>query len=206
MASLLEHTLMNNFDQDLREAIEEAGGDLTNVTCPKQYPDIIRSLKKSSSNTDIKEGLGINIVKNDDGSYTISSNSEGAIVKDIHMPYNIDGNPDQDVILKGSSIQDVFDKLFNTVLPNLPSIISGDIIKSTSEGTDQYENPNFPGVFVKSGLDSGKYYMRLFLASKQEPIYISCDKLKNSGGSTGGPCDCDTMTNEDIENIIKEFD
>ena len=183
MASLVEHSIFNNFDEELRDAIIAAGGTVPEGTCPCDYPNIIKDQLTTAKNIVLEGGLGIKIVKDGD-KYTISANTEATTTNDLRPPYNIDNDPDIDTIPAGTSVQEVFNKLFENILPTLPSVLSGDIIKSSDNGTDQYQNPNYPEAGIKSGLNPSEYYIRLFLASKQEPIYISCSALINNTGGT----------------------
>lgn len=181
MASLVEHSIFNNFDEELRDAIIAAGGTVPEGTCPCDYPSIIKDQLTTTKNIVLEGGLGIKIVKDGD-KYTISANTEATTTNDLRPPYNIDNDPDIDTIPAGTSAQEVFNKLFENILPSLPSVLSGDIIKASDNGTDQYQNPNYPETGIKSGLNPSEYYIRLFLASKQEPIYISCAALINNAG------------------------
>lgn len=193
MVSLVEHSIFNNFDEELRDAIIAAGGTVPEGTCPCDYPSIIKDQLTTTKNIVLEGGLGIKIVKDGD-KYTISANTEATTTNDLRPPYNIDNDPDIDTIPAGTSAQEVFNKLFENILPSLPSVLSGDIIKASDNGTDQYQNPNYPETGIKSGLNPSEYYIRLFLASKQEPIYISCAALiNNAGGSQYTSKDTDTI-------------
>lgn len=194
MPSLVEHSIFNNFIEDLKEAIIESGGDASEASCPCDYINIIKDQLTSKDNIlSLDAGSGINIIK-DGNKYIISSTSEATTTGDLRPPYNLDNDPDIDTIKKGTSIQEVFNKLFENILPSLPSVLSGDIIKASDNGTDQYQNPNYPETGIKSGLNPSEYYIRLFLASKQEPIYISCSALiNNAGGAQYTGKDTDTI-------------
>lgn len=197
MASLVEHSIFNNFDKELRDAIIAAGGTVPDGTCPCDYPSIIKDQLTTFKNIVLEEGLGIKIVKDGD-KYTISSDTGATTINDIRPPYNIDNDPNIDTIPAGTSVQEVFNKLFENILPTLPSVLSGDIIKASDSGTDQYQNPNYPEVGIKSGLNPSEFYIRIFLASKQEPIYISCSALVNN---TGGV----QYTGKDTDTILMDI-
>ena len=186
MASLLEHVMINKLSDELNEAIISVGGDTSCASGPMDYPGIIRdqlSANGFTGSNSLVEGDGVTIERVE-GGYKISSNSSAVLIDDLQPIHNIDGDPNADVIPAGTSIQDVFEKLFEDILPTLPSIIQGDIIKSTINGTDQYQNPNFTELATKSGLVPETLYIRIFLVSQQEPIYISCSPLGDIGGST----------------------
>lgn len=183
MASLLEHVMINKLSDELNEAITSVGGDTSSASGPKDYPGIIRdqlTLKGGTSEVGVlKEGDGIT-VKKISGGYQISSNSNSILISDLNIPHNVDNDSNIDIIPAGTTIQETFEKLFGDILPTLPSIISGDVIKASIDGTDNYKNPNFPGIGIKSGLEPQELYIRIFIASQQEPIYINCSQL---GGS-----------------------
>ena len=184
MASLLEHVMINKLSDELNEAITAVGGDTSCASGPMDYPDIIRdqlSANGFTGSNNLVEGDGIAIEKVD-GGYKISSNSNSILVNDLQIFHNIDNDSNADTIPAGTTIQNVFVKLFEDILPTLPSVIKGDIIKATPDGTDQYQNPNFTNLAIKSGLVPGELYIRIFLVSQQEPIYISCAPLGDVSG------------------------
>ena len=184
MASLLEHVMINKLSDELNEAITSVGGDTSSASGPNDYPGIIRdqlTLKGGTSEVGVlKEGDGITVEKIS-GGYQISSNSNSILISDLNIPHNIDDDSNIDIIPAGTTIQKTFETLFEDILPTLPSIISGDVIKASIDGTDNYKNPNFPGIGVKSGLEPQELYIRIFIASQQEPIYIDCSLLGGSG-------------------------
>lgn len=185
MASLLEHVMINNLSDELNEAITSVGGDTSSASGPRDYPDIIRdqlTLKSGTSEVGVlRAGVGVTVEKIS-GGYKISTDSKTIpLGEDLIIPHNIDDDPNTDVIEANKTIHETFEILFNDILPTLPSILKGDVIEASKEGTDNYENDNFPGVGIKSGLEPGELYIRIFTASRQEPIYINCDRLGGNG-------------------------
>lgn len=185
MASLLEHVMLNKLSEEINDAINDVGGDTSNISGPMDYPDIIRDQLSAKGATEVgvlKAGEGVTI-KKISGGYEISSNAGGTILKDLHTPHNIDSDPNEDIIPAGSTIQYTLGRLFDDVLPTLPSVLEGDVIVASSQGSDPYTNPNYPTPSVKTGLVPNNTYIRIFIASQQEPVYINCETLKGTGGS-----------------------
>ncbi len=107
-------------------------------------------------------------------------NGSGKTIRPLSPPYPKDCD-----IPSGTPIQKVFEILFDSILPSMPSVLKGDVIYSTREGNDVYQHPKYEDTCVKSGLDPNTYYIRIFVNSQQEPIYISCTPLKlNCEGKT----------------------
>ena len=53
MATLTEHTMLNGLEENLRSAIEYAGGNIPDNTCVWMYPDIIRNQLNGGSNVNL---------------------------------------------------------------------------------------------------------------------------------------------------------
>lgn len=169
--SLTDQVVINNFVNSVDEAIKAVGGDTSSVQYLCDYPRIIREqLLASGVNVELVEGDGIKITK-DGASYIISANSEAKISSGFTFGDN--------VIPQESTIQSVFEQLFNNILHEIPSIISGDIIITSELGTDQYQHPNYdPDIIrVKKGLKIKTLYLRIYISSQEEPIYIPLDAL-----------------------------
>ena len=151
MSTLTEHTLINGLEENLKNAIISAGGEVPEGTCLWQYPDII-------------EGLGT--------TPGISNN----YTNNIQLSAEIDA-PEWsglDTLKEGTSLQDLLEDLLYKVIPSIPSVIKGDIITTDSNGLDQYA-PELEN-YIDS-LKPNTQYLRLFLVSQKDPIYISLEKL-----------------------------
>lgn len=180
MATLTEHTMLNGLEENLKNAIEEVGGSIPDDTCVWMYPNIIRD-QLSGEGYEGKRinyipGDGIDIIKNKDGDYVISAKPVNAEYITIDA---IDA-PDYSGIVsweEGTILQNMLEDLLYKVIPNIPSIIKGDFIKTDSTGKDQYA-PELNS-YIDS-LDPNTVYLRLFLVSQKDPIYISTDKLIES--------------------------
>lgn len=200
--SLKDQIVINNFAESIDDAITTVGGDTSNVQCLNDYSDII---KKQLISTDISGGFPD--APSDDKIYGrknrewVQVNDSSSTTAPLSPPH-----PKSEDIPTGTPFQKVFEKLFDEILPAMPSIIKGDVIISSDEGTDQFQHPNYQTVKIKSGLDPNNYYIRIFIASQEEPIYISVELLKSTtgegkiyNGSSGD--DIDINVNNDT-NII----
>lgn len=182
MASLLEHVSLNKLTDQLGEAIASVGGDVSDVDSPFDYPDIIKDqLSAGVGGGNIINGNGI-IIEKDGPNYKISANADATLIRDLNPSHNLDDDANVDIIPAGTSIQKTLEIIVNDVFPTLPSLIKGDFIKSDENGSDQYQNPNYPTPGKKTGLDPLTTYLRLFVVSRKEPIYVSCKPLGDIGG------------------------
>ena len=194
--SFTDQVVLNNFANSVGEAIQDVGGDISSVQHLCDYPRIIREqLLASGVDVQMEEGEGITITKNGT-SYIISANSNATIVDGLGIYDH--------TIPAGTSIQNTFKAIFENILPTLPSVLSGDLITSTPDGTNQYQHPNGDSdiIRVKKNLTPDTLYLRLFINSQEEPVYISCEPLKQqSGGGTAGD-----YSGSDGENIKIDVD
>lgn len=201
MATLTEHTMLNGLEENLKSAIEYAGGNIPDNTCVWMYPDIIRNQLSGGSNSlNLIAGDGIEIVKNDDGIMisTKLPNTEQITIDAIDAPEfsGISTWPE------GTILQNLLEDLFYKVLPKLPSITKGDVIITDSNGGDQYAPE------LESYIDSlrpNTPYLRLFLVSQKDPIYISMEKIIGIGGNGGSVDLSNYYTINQIDNKFGEL-
>ena len=65
MANLVEHTMLNGLEENLKSAIEMAGGEIPTDACVWDYPGIIRDqLSSEGSVIKILPGKGIQVGRN----------------------------------------------------------------------------------------------------------------------------------------------
>lgn len=182
MATLTEHTMLNGLEENLKSAIEYAGGNIPDNTCVWMYPDIIRTQLTGSgegAKVNLVAGNGIEINQDLNGNIVISaksSNAENIVVDAIDAPEysGISTWPE------GTILQDLLEDLFYKVIPKIPSIVKGDVIITDASGRDQYA-PDLES-YVDS-LRPNTPYLRIFLVSQVDPIYISMEKLIGIGGN-----------------------
>ena len=92
MATLTEHTMLNGLEENLKSAIEYAGGTIPDNTCVWMYPDIIRTQLTGSGEggkVNLVPGDGIEITQDEKGNIVISakpSSAENIIVDAIDAP------------------------------------------------------------------------------------------------------------------------
>ena len=70
MATLTEHTMLNGLEENLKSAIEYAGGTIPDNTCVWMYPDIIRTQLTGpgeGGKVNLIPGTGIEITQDEKG-------------------------------------------------------------------------------------------------------------------------------------------
>lgn len=195
MDSVLENSINQGLKHNLKNAIEGAGVKIPSSTGLWQYPDIIRN--KMAVNT----VNGINIVGGDciKISYTVDNdilNYEISTSIDsykLNRPKwaNVNNKWDKEL-----SVQDIFDDLFANILPNIRGVYAGDMTSSDYNGNDttEWRNELFGVSGHKTGLKQSSRYLRLYLTSQHEPLYICTGSYIEE--ITGGynVTDSDTVT------------
>jgi hypothetical protein len=195
MDSVLENSINQGLKHNLKNAIEGVGVKIPSSTGLWQYPDIIRN--KMAVNT----VNGINIVGGDciKISYTVDNdilNYEISTSIDsykLNRPKWANANNKWD---KELSVQDIFDDLFANILPNIRGVYAGDMTSSDYNGNDttEWRNELFGVSGHKTGLKQSSRYLRLYLTSQHEPLYICTGSYIEE--ITGGynVTDSDTVT------------
>lgn len=185
MANLVEHTMLNGLEENLKSAIEMAGGEIPTDACVWDYPGIIRDQLSSGGYVlKVLPGKGIQVERDSKGNYVVSvknadttSNIEINTIQAPSFAVGVEGGQWD----KGTILQSFLEDLFSKVLPYVPSVKGGEIIEADEEGNDVFgydENTGKP--LVTNGLDRYNQYIRLSLASQIEPIYISLENLKTN--------------------------
>ena len=124
---------------------------------------------------DVELGKGLSII--DDGdTKALTATSDAVLIGDLNSTVLVD-----EQIPAGTPMQMVFEKLFTEIIPfKIPSIIEGDVIVADDDGKDFYTNKidkTDRKNYIKTGLQSGEPYVRLFIISQVEPIYINASAL-----------------------------
>ena len=173
MDSVLENSINQGLKNNLKNAIEGAGVKVSSNTGLWQYPEIIRN--KMAVNT----VNGINLiggdcikvsyaVDNDILTYEIATSVDSY---KLERPKWAKENNQWDKIL---TAQDIFDDLFANILPNVHGVHAGDMTSTDYDGNDtkMWNNTLFGVTGWKTGLKQSSRYLRLYLTSQHEPLYI----------------------------------
>lgn len=173
MDSVLENSINQGLKNNLKNAISSAGVKVNSETGLWQYPEIIRN--KMAVNT----VNGINLVGGDciKISYTVENDTInyeiGTSIDSykLNRPVWANENNKWDSFL---TVQNIFDDLFSNILPNIRGVYAGDITSSDYEGNDtkEWKNELFGVSGWKTGLKQSARYLRLYLTSQHEPLYI----------------------------------
>ena len=173
---IVEHSMLNGLQMNLKDAIESAGVTISKSDCLWQYPEIIRNnlIAKTINNVNF---LGKDIIKvyqtteNDELIYNISTIYD---TKDVKRPNYALKNNDWGELL---SIDSIFNDLFKNILPEVRGIHAGDMTTTNDSGNDikEWNNTLFNKSGNKSGLLSNSKYLRLYLTCQAEPLYILID-------------------------------
>lgn len=183
--NILETSMVNGVEQNLKDALTDVGVNVPENACLWDVSNLIRKTLVSNTinGVNIKGAGAIKIVPtvdNDNITYTISVNVDTFRLKRPGYANNNEkfGN-DLDV-------QDLFDDLFDNILPNVKGIHAGDITMTDNKGDDStyWVNTYFESTGKKTGLIPNTKYLRLYLTSQDEPLYISMGS--DYGGIMGG--------------------
>lgn len=202
MDSVLENSINQGLKHNLKDAMKTVGVKVDSNTGLWQYPDIIRN--KMAANTI----NGINIAGKD--CIKITSSVENDIIT-YEISTSIDSNnlerpewtKENNKWNSQLSIQDVFNDLFSNILPSIRGVYAGDITSTDINGNDtkEWRHELFGTSGWKTGLNINSRYLRLYLTSQNEPIYIHISSMVEE--ITGGynVANSDTVTfNIDNEN------
>ena len=187
--NLMDHVLMNKLDDEIGSAIEQVGGDISGVKGPWDYAEIIKDQlcvkggNGSIPSMDIKLGPGLKIEEVNGEKYILAT-SAALTTCSLNPPTGSYMQPIGEVIEAGTPIQKVLESLFYEILPKMPSLFKGDIIRADKTGADKYNEED-----IKSGLVPNSVYLRLYITSRQEPVYIllSGHGLVNSESGSVNP-------------------
>lgn len=173
MDSVLENSINQGLKNNLNNALSDTGVKVSSKVGLWQYPEIIRN--KMAVNTI----NGINITGNDciKISYTVDNDIMNYEISTVLDTYDLN-RPDwagyNGKWGKKLNIQNIFDDLFSNILPKIRGVYAGDVTSTTYEGDDttDWNNEYFGVTGHKNGLKPSSQYLRLYLTSQHEPIYI----------------------------------
>ena len=173
MDSILENSINQGLKNNFKNAMSGAGVAVSSDVGLWQYPEIIRN--KMAVNT----VNGINIVGNDciKISYTVDNDvvyyEIGTSIDSykLNRPKwaGVNNNWDKDI-----TVQQLFDDLFANILPNIKGVFAGDMTSTDNDGNDtkEWKNELYGVSGNKTGLKNNSRYLRLYLTSQHEPLYI----------------------------------
>ena len=176
--SILENSISTGLQSNLKDSIESAGVKVPSSTCLWQYPEIIRK------NLVAKTVTGINILGGD--IINITSESDGDILTyNISTLFDSYGTPRPNYAWentkwgKAITAKELFNDLFTNILPAVRGVYAGDMTITDLEGTDTkiWEHTLFNQTGRKKGLVPTSRYIRLYLTSQAEPIYVNIGNL-----------------------------
>lgn len=184
MANLTNHTLLNGLEDNLKSSIEFVGGSVPEDTCIWEFPEVIKQqLTGNSIETGhVIAGDGIKVERTEKG-YVISADIEPTNTAENITIDHIDApswakDLDENAWEEGTTLQKILEDIFDNVLPNVPSVIKGDVIVTDDEAKDPFAPADLPEYI--DALEPKTPYLRLFLASQETPIYVSLKEISRN--------------------------
>lgn len=173
MGSVLENSINQGLKNNLKTAMQNAGVSISTDVGLWQYPEIIRNKMATNTITGInilgKDIINISYkVDNDIMTYEISTCID---TYKLDRPVWANANNQWN---KNLTIQDIFDDLFSNILPNVRGVYAGDIVLTDNDGNETigWNHELFGIAGIKTGLKPAARYLRLYLTSQHEPLYI----------------------------------
>lgn len=173
MGSVLENSINQGLKNNLKTAMQNAGVSISTDVGLWQYPEIIRNKMATNTITGInilgKDIINISYkVDNDIMTYEISTCID---TYKLDRPVWASANSQWN---KNLTIQDIFDDLFSNILPNVRGVYAGDVVSTDNDGNENigWNHELFGVTGTKTGLKPAARYLRLYLTSQHEPLYI----------------------------------
>lgn len=176
--NVIENSMSTGLQTNLKRSIEAAGVKVPSSTCLWQYPEIIRN------NLVAKTVTGINILGGD--VINITTESDGDILTyNVSTIFDSYGVPRPNYAWENTkwgkevTVKEVFNDLFDNILPAVRGVYAGDMTVTDLDGTDRKEwhHTLFNQTGIKTGLTPTSRYIRLYLTSQAEPIYVNIGNL-----------------------------
>ena len=176
--NVLENSMSTGLQTNLKRSIENAGVKVPASTCLWQYPEIIRNSLVAKTVTGINI-LGGDVIK-------IETSSDGDVLTyNISTAFDTYGVPRPNYAWentkwgKETTVKEVFDDLFSNVLPAVRGVYAGDMTITDLDGNDKkpWNHTLFNQTGEKTGLTPSSRYIRLYLTSQAEPIYVNIGNL-----------------------------
>lgn len=170
---VLDSSMKVGFQMNLKDAIEDCGVQVPSSLCLWQYPELIRKNLAATtiSNLNLKGKDIINISTSTEDNQTVYTLSTSFDTSDIDRPNYAAADESWG---KSMNVKDVLTDLFTNILPSVRGIHFGDTVDTDGAGveTEGWNNTLFNQTGSKGGLKPTSRYIRLYLTSQPEPIYI----------------------------------
>ena len=169
--SILNNSMATGLQINLKDAIEDVGGQVPEKACLWEYPEIIRK-NLTAKTINVINLIGKDIIKinSENDIYSISTELD---TTKLNRPNYVNKNWNNSVL----STDEVFNDLFNNILPSVRGIYSADITTTDTNGTDKtnWENTLFNQSGIKNNLKPSSKYLRLYLTCQAEPLFVFID-------------------------------
>lgn len=197
MGGILDNSMKNGLQINLKDAIEDAGVKVADSTCLWEYPEIIR--KNLSAKTVNKINLYgkdvINISKTSEDGEEVYNISTIYDTSNVEKPIwsNSEGIWETEM-----GVDQIFTELFDNILPEVRGVHAGDMTVTDGSGTDtkRWSNTLFGKSGTKDGLIASSKYLRLYLTHQAEPLYIFIDSAVSDLTKGYNVVDSDTVAFE----------
>lgn len=176
--SVLENSVNTGLKNNLDNAINNAGVKVPANLGLWEYPELIRKNLVSKTVT------GINILGKDVVNIDISSDGD-IVTYNLSTMYDTLGvdypnfAPEDSNWGEKQSIKDIFDNLFEKILPAIRGVYAADMSTTDTDGNDlnEWNHTLFNKTGLKTGLEPTCRYIRLYLTCQAEPLFINIGNL-----------------------------
>ena len=182
MSDILNTVRNSQYTDTLRDILISKGCPICDGATMDDIADAINDNMVCESdpvvNAILVSGPGIKISPYERRGYTISATDEALISADI-----------SDRLPQGTSIHKALFDIVNKQIPcamrraaAAPSIVNIEVFRVAADGIDYYDNKAFPrrGQGRKSGLHPHSWYLKVYLFSQAEPLYVDLSDMVES--------------------------
>lgn len=191
---ILNSSMSTGLQNNLKDAIQDVGGQVPESACLWEYPEIIRKnlIAKTVSVLNIKGSDIIKVTGDDMNNYVISTEIDKSLLTRPNY-----AKPDENYS-ETASADEIFRDLFTNILPAVRGLHAADITMTNTVGIDvsDWHNTLFNAKGRKTGLQPNSKYLRIYLTCQAEPLFIYIDAVLNSTINGYNIIDSDTITFE----------
>lgn len=191
LGGVLNSSMSTGLQNNLKDAIQDVGGQVPESACLWEYPEIIRKnlIAKTVSVLNIKGADIIKVTGDDINNYVISTE-----VDKTTLPRPNYAKPDENHS-ETASVDEIFRDLFTNILPSVRGLHAADITRTNNVGIDisDWHNTLFNAKGRKSGLQPNSKYLRIYLTCQAEPLFIFIDAVLDSTINGYNIVDSDTV-------------